>query len=321
MPTDLAGEDGQMEVLSRLVLRGYNGDFNAPAANLEVFYPDVEFVSGFREDEFRQFLALADNHHVTIRALAVIQKAAAECGNAKVVTRCETVLAAERARVDRAIDFLAPICRALEGAGAQTAVIKSLDHLPDLGSDLDLYTVGDEQTVLEVMTKQFHAEREPRSWGDRLANKWNFKISDIPELIEIHVQYLGQTGEHKAMARRVIERRVTRTIRDHVFRVPAPEERIIISTLQRIYRHFYFRLCDMAEVAALTRLGEINFSELRRAASAGGVWPGVATFLLLVSQFVKARGGAVDIPPEVLAEAYSSDMRVHFRSGRRPPAF
>ena len=315
MPAESPGEDGQIELLSRVVLQGYQEGFDTPAAGVETFFPEVEFVSRLTEDEFRQFLTLADNHHVTIRGLTVIQKAAAEAGDAKVFARCESVLAAERNRVDRAIEFLAPVCRALEGAGAKTTVIKSLDHLPDLGSDLDLYTSGDERTVLDVMTKEFHATREPRSWGDRLANKWNFKIPDIPELIEIHVQYLGQTGEHKAMARRVIERRVTRTIHDHVFRVPAPEEQIIISTLQRIYRHFYFRLCDMAEIAALTRCGEINFSELRRAASAGGIWPGVATFLLLVSQFVKARGGAVDIPPEVLAEAYSSDLRVHFRSG------
>lgn len=304
-----------MDVLSRVVLRGWNGDFRAPTANHKEFYSEVEFVSALSEDGFRHLLTLAANHHVTIRALTVIQKAAATCGNAKVVTQCENVLADERARIAHAIESLAPVCRALEGAGAKTTVIKSLDHLPDLGSDLDLYTSGDERTVLEVMTNQFQAERQPRSWGDRLANKWNFKVPDIPELIEIHVQYLGQTGEHKAMARRVIERRVTRTINDHVFRVPAPEERIIISTLQRIYRHFYFRLCDMAEVAALIQREEINFPELRRAANAGGVWPGVATFLLLVSEYVKAYGGVVNVPREVLAEAFSPGIRVNFRSG------
>src|SRR5438045_8851306 len=135
------------------------------------------------------------------------------------------------------------MCR-IEAAGCQTCVIKSLDHWPDLGSDLDLYTAGHPDTVRKVMEHKFQAELEDRSWGDRLANKWNFSIPGLPELVEIHVQYLGQTGEHKLMARRVVERSVTRELNGHVFRVPAPEERVVISTLQRMYRHFYFRLCD-----------------------------------------------------------------------------
>ena len=115
------------------------------------------------------------------------------------------------------------------------------------------------------MTSEFKAETEARSWGDRLANKWNFAVPGLPELIEIHVQHLGQTGEQRAMARRVVERSVMRTLERNAFRVPAPEERVVISTLQRMYRHFYFRLCDMADFAALLQAGAIDFAELRRA--------------------------------------------------------
>jgi len=93
--------------------------------------------------------------------------------------------------------------------------------------------------------------------------------------------------------------------------VPAPEERIVISTLQRIYRHFYFRLCDMTDFASLLQSGAVNFSELRRAADIGGIWPGVATFLLLVKKYAAEYGGNVDIPDHVVASAYSRDIRVH----------
>src|SRR5207302_7910904 len=110
----------------------------------------------------------------------------------------EPLLASERQRVERGMDALAPICDALEAAGCRVTVIKSLDHWPDLGSDLDLYATGDAATVGRVMCGEFKAQMEPRSWGDRLANKWNFSVPSLPELIEIHVRYLGQTGEHKA---------------------------------------------------------------------------------------------------------------------------
>jgi hypothetical protein len=190
------------------------------------------------------------------------------------------------------------------------SVIKSLDHWPDLGSDLDLYTTGDEQTVVYVMSREFNAHIEERSWGDRLANKWNFSVPDLPELIEIHIRYLGQTGEHTALAQRVVDRSITRTLNGHTFPVPAPEERILISTLQRMYRHFYFRLCDMADVAKLLQENAIDFHELRRAALGAGIWSGVATFLLLVSKYVESYGGNADVPQEVLADACSPTIRV-----------
>src|SRR5207248_106431 len=138
-----------------------------------------------------------------------------------------------------------------------------LDHWPDLGSDLDLYTSGTPEQVIRVMREKLQAKEEPRSWGDRLANKWNFQVPGLPELVEIHVRYLGQTGEQELMAARVIERSVTKNVNGRTFRVPAPEERILISTLQRMYRHFYFRLCDMADVAALLESSAVDFNEFR----------------------------------------------------------
>ena len=83
--------------------------------------------------------------------------------------------------------------------------------LPDLGNDLDLYTTSDERSVNRVMLSRLGAHTEPRSWGDRLANKWNFVIPGLPESVEVHAQRLGQTGEQTAMAKRFITRRVPKT--------------------------------------------------------------------------------------------------------------
>ena len=114
------------------------------------------------------------------------------------------------------------------------------------------------------------------------------------------------------MASRVLERSVMETVNGRTFPVSAPEERILISTLQRMYRHFYFRLCDMADMASLIQSGIVDFSELRRGAEAGGIWPGVASFLAIVAEYVQRYGGHVDLPGEIQREAYSPDLRVHF---------
>jgi hypothetical protein len=313
MTMELSRTHQYLEILSRLMFGGYSAGFQTPAEDLEAVYSDVEYISTLSDIELSDFLRVADIHHVSVRALQVVANAAGSLGHPRVSQWCESTLSTERARIERAVGFLERICQALEAAGCKVSVIKSLDHWPDLGSDLDLYTSGDEDTVARVMAKEFKAEQEPRSWGDRLANKWNFSIPGLPELVEIHVQYLGQTGEHKLMARRVVERCVTRELNGHIFRVPAPEERVVISTLQRMYRHFYFRLCDMADFAGLLQAHAIDFGELRRAADVGGIWPGVATFLALVSDYVERYGGKAEVPHEVAAASCSANIRVQAR--------
>ncbi len=182
--------------------------------------------------------------------------------------------------------------------------MKSLDHWPDLGNDLDLFTTADEKRVKQVMTARLGAKVEPRSWGDRLANKWNFLVPGLPELIEVHARRLGQTGEQTVMARRFVTRRVPKTVGGRTFLVPAPEERVIVATLQRMYRHFYFRVCDIVNTVGLLDAGEIDFGELQRAAELGGIWNGVATYLKIVCDYtLKYRGSAPQLPPEVLQSA------------------
>jgi hypothetical protein len=302
-----------ISLLSRVVIEGYRGDFSHPAEDLDHLNTELEQIAGLSEEKFSELLKLADMHHVPVRALSVVQKLAARWNKQRIDDWCDAALRAERARIWKAVEWLYAIVQALELNGCPVCVIKSLDHWPDLGSDLDLYTSGTPEQVVHVMQEKVKAHLEPRSWGDRLANKWNFQVPGLNELIEIHVRYLGQTGEQKSMAVRVLERGVTRTVNGRSFRVPAPEERILISTLQRMYRHFYFRLCDIADIAALVGSGAVDFAELRRGAEIGGIWPGVASFLVIVARYVEEHGGFLPFPSEVLAAAYSPDLHVQFR--------
>ena len=267
-----------------------------------------------REDQFQELNGLADKHHVTVRAFRVLANIARQANETQLEEWCESALEAEEKRIANAVEWLSAIVRCLQDSGCPVCVIKSLDHWPDLGSDLDLYTSCTSEQVIRVMRQKLQAQEEPRSWGDKLANKWNFRVPGLPELVEVHVRYLGQTGEQELMARRVVERSVTKIVNEHTFPVPAPEERILISTLQRMYRHFYFRLCDMADMAELLNSGAVNFAELRHGAELGSIWPGVASFLVLVSEYAKRYGGRVDLPSEVTAAAYSRELRVQFRN-------
>jgi hypothetical protein len=114
------------------------------------------------------------------------------------------------------------------------------------------------------------------------------------------------------VARRFISRRVPLELGGYTFLVPAPEERIIEASLQRMYRHFYFRVCDIVDTATLVDARAVDYSELQRASERAGIWPGVATFLGIVSDLVERyRGRALDLPQSVRAAARFRGDTVH----------
>ncbi|MCU1312136.1 MAG: hypothetical protein JWO20_3261 [Candidatus Angelobacter sp.] len=262
-----------------------------------------------------EFLRLANMHHVIIRALDPVRQAATANGNTGLSNWASEGISKEEARVQNALAHLHAVCTELESAGCPITVMKSLDHYPDLGSDLDLYTVANASRVIAVMQEKFNAKILDRSWGDHIAQKWNFSIPGLPEPIEIHVQRLGQMGEHRALARRFNSRRVTKSVQGKDFFVPAPEERIIVATLQRMYRHFYFRVCDVVNSTAIVDSGALDVVELKRATGHVGIWPGIASYLCVVSDLAKRhRGYGLRLPALVTEAAVCGGDQLRVRN-------
>lgn len=261
-----------------------------------------------------RFLSLADSHHVVLRALNPLRECAQNLGNAQIADWCDEALLCEQTMIANSLRFLADICQTLERAGIQVTIMKSLDHWPDLGNDLDLYTPCNQDEVTHVMRQSVAASLKGRTWGDRLAHKRNFGVQGLLKSIEIHHGCLGQTGEHIALARRFCARRVPQFIGGYPFMTPAPEERIIAATLQRMYRHFYIRVCDILNTHIILESGTLDFAQLREAADSGGIWPGVATYLRIVTEYVRAfRGYAYELLPEVVAASRFGMEKVFVR--------
>lgn len=251
-----------------------------------------------------KLLVLAESHHVVLRAFDPVRQIAKDLGYAELAAWCSDVLSRERTRIAEALKFLAEICGKLESAGIPITVMKSLDHWPDIGNDLDLYTPSDQRKSSRAMLQHFKAWPKGRTWGDRLADKCSFGIKGLHESVEIHHRCLGQTGEHIALAQRFCTRRVPQSFGGYTFMIPAPEERIVAASLQRMYRHFYIRVCDIVNTHSLLESGNLDMTELRYAADLGGIWPGVATYLRIVTEFVRHyRGVAYELPSSVLASA------------------
>jgi hypothetical protein len=272
-----------------------------PASELASSAPELRHID---EAEFKALLELAHSNHVIVRAFDIYRNLMIESNDRMRAAWANDAVQAERSRIAKALESLGTIVEAFEQEGLDVTVMKSLDHWPDFGSDIDLYTNAPSRSVVAMMRKRFDAELAPQSWGDRLASKWNFNIPGLPEAVEVHAGRLGQTGEQLVLASRLPGRARVLQYDGHALRVPSASDRIMISTLQRMYRHFYFRLCDIVDSAALAESGALDFEELRSSAQAAGIWEGVATYLVLVSDYVLSyRGTALNLPDFVTQSA------------------
>jgi hypothetical protein len=271
--------------------------------------------------EFNDLHALADSNHVIVRGLEAFLDLIRKEDDPIRKQWAESALKAEQERIETAVLFLRRICDAFEQHSYKVAVIKSLDHWPDLGSDLDLFTSANDYDVDQLMREIFDARVAPRSWGDRLARKWNFMVPGLREAVEIHVGRLGQTGEQVAIATSLLERARWTPVAGHSFRTASASDRLMISTLQRMYRHFYFRLCDIVDTAALADAGGIDYDNLRASALVAGIWEGVATYLTIISDYARCyRGSGLDLPKFVLdAARFGGEQVFYAKSFLRVP--
>jgi hypothetical protein len=274
----------------------------------------AETVLDLKRSKFESIAELAAKNHVIIRAFSAMSQFYKIDERTDVADWVSLALEEENSRIRHALGFLNRICTTLEENGCPVTVIKSLDHWPDLGSDLDLYTDAEPAHVVNAMVANFGAKVDQRSWGDRLANKWNFIVPGLPELVEIHIGRLGQTGEQTAVSESLLRRTRVINIGQYSFRVLAPEDRIIISTLQRMYRHFYIRLCDVIDNATLLESECVDFAYLRSLGSAAGIWEGIATYLTVISGYIESfRGQGIALPALVTGSAKFGVEKVHYR--------
>ena len=166
--------------------------------------------------------------------------------------------------------------------------------------------------VCAIFENQFHAVRQAPSWGDRLAHKFNFRIPGLDELVEIHIGCLGQTGEHTALAAEVLSRCVKVTYEKYSLPVPIPEDKVVVATLQWMYRHYYIRLTDILNIFGLMSREMLDFERLRSIAEPASIWEGVATLLLLVQQYgVRYGGRPITLPQSVHAAAQFSAEKTY----------
>ena len=290
------------EMLAVLHLRGFRPADLATDAGLQTteVLSKLQTMSG---EEWSEFLSFAELQRTSLRTLQVLKQWTEAGEFTPQFAGLDELEQIQKQQISYALATLSKVVGALERTGHSPVVIKTLDHWPDIGSDLDLFISASEADTVRVMKSELQAEPQSQSWGDRLAHKWNFRIPGLPQLVEIHVGCLGQTGEQEALPAYLEATSVMREIGGFSFRVPDAEEQVTVATLQRMYRHFYIRFTDLLNLTGLVRAGHLDFARLRTSTQRWSTWPGVATLLKITADY-NDRVGADALPlPAFVTEA------------------
>src|SRR5690348_12918265 len=88
--------------LSRLMFKGYRRGFDNPVDDLQPIHSELEYISALKESDLAEFIRVADLHHVTVRALQVIQKAATALEKESLRHLSQSLLDRERQRIAHA---------------------------------------------------------------------------------------------------------------------------------------------------------------------------------------------------------------------------
>jgi len=133
--------------------------------------------SGLDDVQRNGLVALAESNHVVVRAFVVI--AANTSTSPELSDWVNRIVGGEKFRIRNALTHLRHVCNELEANGCAVAVMKSLDHWPDLGSDLDLYTTADEGQVKRVMLGHLGGTRRATQLGRSTSKQMEFLCARV----------------------------------------------------------------------------------------------------------------------------------------------
>ncbi len=202
----------------------------------------------------------------------------------------QSVLNEERLRVASGIHVARRLATALREKGLPCVFIKTLDNYPDMGHDIDVLVEGPQDVLHEVMTSVLGGKLKRRTLSEHLSNKWNYEFATYPT-VEIHQGRLGQVGEEARIVRPFLQwAQEVRVNGGESLPVPAPEHRLVLAMLQRVFRHFNVRVCDVVNAHRMLVREDFDWPMLGELTFECGLAKGMRHYLALIATILEDRG-------------------------------
>lgn len=192
-------------------------------------------------------------------------------------------LAAATARVAATLAMAARLQAVSDRLGVPVVFPKALQHYPDMGHDIDLWTLESAAEFDARLTETFSLTPARRGVFDRVAGKRGYVLAGCPSPLEIHHGGVGHLGEHRGFLIDLLARRRVRNVEGASIGVPSDEDQLIIQALQRMFGHFSVRVSDVHLTATLVR-GPLDWDYVHRTSRRVGLAPALSEWLALAGR-------------------------------------
>lgn len=227
------------------------------------------------DESFESFRKNAEKNRMFIRAAERMQLSAE---HTKQVDDAMT-------RSRRAHEEISKVQNEFESANIPFVIFKTLSNHPDMGLDVDFLVAGkDFRRARDVVIEKLGGKVVAQSMGSTLAGKVSLSIEDSPITVEIHGGGFSQIGEYAIDAESVIKKSRIVKLFDMEFRVPSPEDGLLIDVIHRIYRHMSIRYSDAYNTRKLLDEEKLDWAYIVGEADHMGVIPGLVLFLRISTE-------------------------------------
>lgn len=229
--------------------------------------------------------------------------------------KIELILKEENNRLKKTIELTGKIIEEFKKCKLRLLVIKTLDNYPDLGHDVDMFTDAPIKEIDNIFLSIFKAKLEIPSLPEKIAHKRNYKIDGFATF-ELHCAKLGELGEETFLAKDLISNYETAQVGGITVHIPKAEYRLLITVLQRIYRHFNIRICDIYNTMQLIQNNLIDWQYLKKISRKYGIWEGVSLYLSYINKIALYYGIELSIKQHLGNKnwpVYIKDRNMHFR--------
>jgi hypothetical protein len=206
------------------------------------------------------------------------------------------VAAAARARAAAALAVVVKLRDACARQHVECVFPSLVDHFPDVGNDIDLLVLSRTAEVDAALLAAVPATPDAMALWDRIAGASVYQVSGSDLMLDIHHGRLGIIGEHTEYPRRVVRQRQLVSLDGAAVPVPAPEDRLILQGMNRVYGRRHFRLGDVLATVRLIRTPGLDWADLVATARALGALSGLSCYLGYVDRIYREAYGAPLIP-------------------------
>jgi len=175
----------------------------------------------------------------------------------------------------------------------------ALQHLPDMGGDIDLLVPNDSRLIDSLLADEFQAKPLPRNLFNLISTESSFSLNPPYPSIEIHHGRLGLTGEHRFFAALLFKNSKVNSFHGVDIPIPSDEDHLLLQTIQRLYGRFYFRISDLVHPVRLIKNKDLDWDYLFKTTSEIGLREGWRFYLSYLNKIYNDLFAQSLVPPSV----------------------